>query len=294
MKNIYLIVNPFAGKMKSKTAAFDIIRAFCREGYNVTCKVIEEYGDAAVFAKEAIKKKQDLIVCCGGDGTLNGVISGMIEEDADIPIGYIPAGSTNDFANSFGLPLKIKDACKMIIAGEPRKIDVGDFDGSVFSYIASFGAFTSVSYNTPQQTKNYLGHFAYVLEGIKDLTKLTPYHLVWTADGKRFEGDYIFGGICNSTSIGGILKIDEEMVDLSDGEFEVIFTKFPKSAVELSNIVYGLNNSVYDSEVFDFVRASEITIESDGDFDWSLDGEKEEGRKKVVIKNLKKKISIIK
>ncbi len=294
MKNMYLIINPLAGKMKSKTAAFEIIRTFCRSGYNVTCKVIEEYGDANAFAKEAVKKKQDLIVCCGGDGTLNGVISGIIEKDSEIPVGYIPAGSTNDFATSLGIPLKVKDACRMIVEGEPRRIDIGDFNGTVFSYIASFGAFTSASYNTPQQTKNFLGHFAYVLEGIKDLSKLEPCHLKIAADGKKYEGDYIFGGICNSTSIGGILKIDEEIVDLSDGEFEVIFTRFPKNPAEISSIIYGLTNSVFDNNIFDFFRASEITIESDGKFDWSLDGEKEEGKKKVVIKNLKQKISIVK
>ena len=293
-KKLLLIINPVAGKMKTKNALFDIVNVFCDHDFDVTVKITKRKGHGKeIAALEA--RDYDIVVCCGGDGTLNEVISGIVSEKIETPIGYIPAGSTNDFANSIGLSGNIKQAAKDIATGSPVKLDIGTFKGVYFTYIASFGAFTSTSYTTPQATKNLLGHMAYILEGIKDFSSIKPVHIKVEADGKTYEGEYIFGGIANSTSVGGIVKLNKELVDMSDGFFEVVLIKNPKNIININDVIVALAKSEYkNNRSIDYFNASEIKIKTEGTLPWTVDGEYADGSGEFVIKNLKQQLTIIK
>ena len=290
MKKILLILNPTSGKLTSRTALFDITQIFCEAGWLVTTRITLAAGQAAEISFEAEKSGEyDLIVCCGGDGTLNEVINGVIRSGGSTPIGYIPAGSTNDFASSMKIPTDLLLAAKNITeCNHTVEIDAGNFNNDrIFTYIASFGAFTSTSYSVPQNIKNTMGHFAYVLAGIKDVTAIKPYPVTVQANGETYSGEYIFGAVCNSFSVGGIIKLDTETVSLNDGKFEVLLVKQPKNAVQLQKILWGLiNNNFTDKEVFDLFKASKIELSLPDSVDWSLDGEHEKGAEKVVIENL--------
>lgn len=293
MKKLYFIINPKAGKTKSKTDMYNMMSVFCRNDYEVTAVFSAYKGHAEKLAEDAAKLDYDFIVCYGGDGTLNEVATGVLKSGADMPIGYIPAGSTNDFASSLKLPSSAGKSAANIVNGTPKKIDVGSFNDRYFMYIASFGAFTAVSYNTPQDIKNALGHFAYVLQGIKDIGTIVPYKVKITADGKIYEDEYIFGSIGNSKSIGGIVKLKDELVSMNDGVFECILVKQPKTPIDLNNIIMGISFSDFSNDIFEFFRASEIIVESDDKFDWSLDGEFYEGGGVVKISNIHDGIKIM-
>ncbi len=291
---VMVIINPRAGKMKSKTTLFDIAETLCRAGHEPTVQITAKKEDGMLFAKKAVADEYDMVVCCGGDGTLNEVLSGMISSDRKIPIGYIPAGSTNDFAKTLGLSSVPKKAVETIVQGKPMSVDAGKFgEDRYFAYIASFGIFTAASYNTLQSTKNMMGHMAYVLEGIKDIGVIQPYYVKVTSEGKTYEGDYIFGAVTNSTSVGGIVKLEKRLVDLSDGLFEVILVKNPKDVAELGRILVGLANSDLSDSMFEFFKTSEITFESEDEFSWALDGEEASPGKKVTIKNINGAIEIL-
>ncbi len=290
MKNALLIVNPCAGKMKSKTALFDIISTLCEAGYTVVTNVTQNRCHATELAKNADKENIELVVCCGGDGTLNEVITGLMCSEKSIPLGYIPTGSTNDFANSVGIPSEPEKAALNVVNGEDKQIDIGLFNERYFTYIASFGAFTSVSYTAPQSTKNVLGHLAYVLEGIKDITSIQAKKVRYFSKEKNGEGEYIFGCVANSLSIGGILKLDSKIVSMNDGLFEVLMVKMPKNINDLHKAVWGLINSDFSDEIFEFFKTEEITFNMPDDTDWSLDGEFAKGEEEIVVKNIKNAI----
>ncbi|MEE0968139.1 MAG: diacylglycerol kinase family protein [Clostridia bacterium] len=293
-KKLLLIINPVAGKMKSKNALFDIISVFCGYNFDVTVKLTKRRGHAAEIT-EAEYDKYDILVCVGGDGTLNEVVRGLIRTGGETPVGYIPAGSTNDFANSIGLPLDIKKAAETIAKGEATKLDIGSFKDVYFTYIASFGAFTSASYSTPQATKNAIGHIAYILEGIKDLSTIKPTHVKVEADGNVYEGDYIFGGIANSTSVGGIVKLKKELVDMSDGLFEVILIKNPRNLNHLNEIIIALMTSEYkNNKSIDYFNAASVKITSEDKLPFTVDGEYADGSGSFVVKNLKQRLTLIK
>ena len=290
-----VIINPRAGKMKSKTALFDIADVLCGAGYEPTVKITAGSGDAITFAKQAVAQEYDLVVCCGGDGTFNETVSGVISSGKKIPIGYIPAGSTNDFARTLGIPTVPKKAAAAIVKGTPMKIDAGKFgEDRFFTYIASFGIFTSASYTAPQSTKNVLGHLAYVLEGIRDLGVVKPYKVKVSTNNTTYHGEYIFGAVTNSTSVGGMVKLGKNLVDLNDGMFEVVLVKNPKDVAEFSRIMIGLANSDLSDSMFEFFKAKEITFETEEDIDWSLDGEEASPGKKIKIVNIKDAIEIVK
>lgn len=292
-KNVLLIINPTAGKMKSKVGMFDIVDQFCKDGYFVSVQTTAYRGHATEIVK-AHGAEFDLIVCCGGDGTLNEVVSGIMCFEKKPNIGYIPAGSTNDFANSMDLNVNISKATQSIIKGQPKNLDVGLFEGKhYFTYIASFGAFTSSSYSTPQNVKNVLGHLAYVLEGIKDLAKIQTYRISITTNGTTIEDEYIFGAVTNSTSVGGIVKLGTDIVDMNDGLFEVILIKRPKNASDLSKLVTAITASNMDNEMITFLKTSKIVFGMSEDIPWTLDGEFKKGAEQVVVENIHNGISMI-
>lgn len=294
-ERILLLINPAAGRLRARNGMHEIIAPLCAAGMRVTVYTTSARGEAAEMAR-CYGNEFDRIICCGGDGTLNEVIDGMLSGGVKCPLGYIPAGSTNDFAATLGLPTDLSAAARLQVEGTPHDLDVGCFNGGrYFSYIASFGAFTSTSYTAPQSTKNALGHLAYVLEGIKDLPALQPVTLVAeTDDGRRFEGNFIFGAVSNSTSIGGMVKLDASLVDLSDGLFEILLVRMPQNLGELNRILYALTARDYAaSPAFLLTRARGLTVTAEGRLPWSLDGEYEAGDTRAVIRAIPHALQII-
>ena len=292
LKKLLLIVNPVAGKKRLKPMLLDVIQIFARGGYATTVMVTGRRGEAAEFSAQGMD--YDLIVCCGGDGTLNEVISGMLDHGVTIPLGYIPCGSTNDFAASMGISMDVRKTAEAIANGLPLPLDAGKFGDRYFTYVSSFGAFTAASYTTAQDVKNLLGHTAYVLEGIKDLQSIKPYHLKFVSGENVYEDDYVFGAIANSTSFGGIVKLKDELVSLNDGFFEVLLVKMPKTIVDLNVIINSLTTSNFENKCFDFFKASSLTISSAEPIAWSLDGEYMRTEGAVNMTNLHGVINFIK
>ena len=288
MKKMLFIYNPNAGKGLLKAKLSDVLDIMVKAGYELVVYPTQSYKDA--YRKVVhMEKGYDIVVCSGGDGTLDEVVTGMMKRDKEdrIPIGYIPTGSTNDFAQSAGIPFFVDEALDRVFEGEMVPIDVGSFNGRCFNYVASFGAFTAVSYNTPRASKNMFGRLAYIFEGIKDIGSIVPLHAkITTDDGTVIEGDYSFGAVGNSCSIGGVVHIPKDYVSMNDGKFEILLIKMPQNPNQLASIVHGLTWSDFSNEVFTLVHAKEITVESDGEFDWSLDGEFEKGSKLIKIKNM--------
>ena len=292
-----LIVNPCSGRIKIKGALFDILQTFCKAGYVVTTQMTTKRGNATEFASKAYAEGYDLVVCCGGDGTLNEVISGLMKGEKQIPLGYIPSGTTNDFARTLGLETDPIKAAKAIVnRKEEIAIDVGKFGNTkYFAYIASFGMFTSASYTTQQSAKNALGHMAYVFEGIANMGKIETLNISLDDDGKKYEGEYIYGGITNSTSVGGMFKFNPETVNLDDGLYEVLMIKKPKTPNDFMKIVTCLTTGdLSDPTVFDFCKASKISLNMPENVTWALDGESAKGKTNVTIENLHEKIHLIK
>ncbi len=289
MKNVLLIVNPVAGKLRMRSELFDVIEVFCNNECMVTTAITQYRGHGKELAANAFRNGYDLVVCCGGDGTLNEVISGLLtsEMSAKVPLGYIPCGSTNDFADTLGIPSSPTGAAVNICKSVRMGIDVGKFgDDRNFSYIATVVAFSAASYSAPQELKNSIGHMAYLIVGIKELGNMRRYKAKITADGKVYEDEYIYCSVSNTRSVAGLVKLSENIVDLHDGLFEVILVKYPNNLVETNRIVTGVLSNDFSGDMFEFFKAKDITFETEEDIDWSLDGEKAEGGKLVNIRNL--------
>ena len=294
MKKMLFIMNPFAGMRRANRYLSDILTLFNRADYEVITYMTAGPGDAIqVVANYA--PTMDLIVCCGGDGTLNETITGIIRAGATCPIGYIPAGSTNDFASSLKLSTNIMQAAQDIVDGVPVTYDVGRFGDRYFSYVASFGAFTKSSYATPQSIKNALGHTAYVLESISELSQIRKCHVRMEMDGEIVEDDFIFGAISNSTSIGGILTLDPKLVDMADGLLEVFLVRAPKNLTEITACIQAIQSQNYnDCSMITFGRARNVTVFAEPDMPWTLDGEKFDGQAEIDVANLHHAIRLMK
>ncbi|MEY8337437.1 YegS/Rv2252/BmrU family lipid kinase [Lachnospiraceae bacterium 62-35] len=298
MKKLLFIVNPCSGKGKIRSKMLEILDLFCHAGYETTVYITQKPLEAAEIAGKK-GKKADLIVCSGGDGTLNETVSGMMRLKTPPPLGYIPAGSTNDYAASLEIPKQMLQAAKSAVLGECRLLDVGKFcSEKYFVYIAGFGAFTEVSYITPQDKKNLLGHQAYMIEAVKRLTALKSIHMnvEWeTEEGEteKVEGDFIFGMITNTVSVGGFKGLIRENVKLNDGLFECLFIRMPKTPLEFSNIVsYLLLRDEKENELVRAFRSGRIRIHSEEPVDWVLDGEFGGTKVDVIIENLQEKLKI--
>ena len=269
-RKLLMIVNPRAGKNKSRGPLFDAVAALSDAGYLISVHRTVASGDAAETAVRE-GSRYDLVVAVGGDGTLNEVVSGLLQLKEPPLLGYLPQGSTNDFAASLRISQDPATAAAAIARNVPRKLDVGLWNQRHFVYVASFGAFTRASYAAAQSNKNLLGHLAYILEGVKDLNTLRSYQVRIVADGENLDGEYLFGAVCNSTSIGGLMKLDPDRVILDDGLFEMLLIPSPKAASDLQILIHALLNQEYDNLVFRHV--SSIHFETDEDLPWSLDGE---------------------
>ena len=285
MKKMLFIMNPFAGQKKANKYLPEILLLFNQEGYDITTVMTTGTGSAAKTAQR-LGGDVELVVCCGGDGTLNEVVSGLNQGGWTTPVGYIPAGTTNDFASSLKLSHNPLQAAKDILEGQVVPYDVGRFADRYFSYVASFGAFTRSSYAVPQNIKNALGHTAYVLSGISEISQIRNEHIRMEIDGDVVEDDFLFGAICNSTSIGGILTLPPDQVDMGDGIFEVMLVRAARNLTELTECITAVQNQKYNCAMITFRPARHIKIYCDPYMAWSLDGEKADGYAEVEVKNL--------
>lgn len=271
-----ILINPNAGRQVVLRELHSIYRAFAGEENKneVVMELTVNSAHAAEALDRAIGSRPDTLVCCGGDGTLSATVDRLLKSGEEIKLGYIPAGSTNDFANFLGLPKEPAEAADLIVDGEAKPIDAGRFGERHFIYVASFGAFTQTSYATTQNLKNSLGHLAYIIEGIKELPQLKSYAVrAETVEGGMYEGEYLFGALSNSTSLGGIIKMSAEKVDPADGLFELALVKKPKSLYELNRILLALLGGQVDEELITFVHTAGAAFTCAEPMPWSLDGE---------------------
>lgn len=290
-KKMLFIYNPRAGKAQIKNHLVDILDIFVKGGYEVTVYPTQSQGDAIqkTIAKD---DRYDMVVCSGGDGTLDEVFTGMMKCEKKVPIGYIPAGSTNDFAISLGVPKNMVQAAQTVVDGETFAVDVGEFNDDVFAYIAAFGLFTEVSYSTDQQVKNMFGHVAYLLEGVKRLSSIKSYKMKVTINDEVIEDDFIFGMITNAFSVGGFQGITGNDIKMDDGMFEITLIKRPMNPLELNRVMAALVDREIESECMFCYKASKVEIKSEDAVAWTLDGEFGGNHRTVTMNNLHKALEI--
>ncbi len=288
-KRLLLIVNPRAGTGKIKPQLFRVVDILSKEGFEVTVYPTKKQMDAYNRICEGIDDFERLVVC-GGDGTLNEVVNGVITSNADVTIGYIPAGTLNEWSSGLKISRNIEQAAKDAVGGRETTLDVGIFDDRYFTYTASFGAFTEASYSAPQDVKNVLGQAAYFFEGIKSLGNIKPISLSIETETKKIEGDFLFGAVSNSLSVGGVLKLNENAVALNDGFFEVLLIRHPETLAQLQQILDGIVKKDFNRKGIEFFKAAKITVRSDKKIDWTLDGEHARGEKETNITNLNNRI----
>lgn len=300
-KRALFIVNPYSGKGMIKNHLLEIVDLLTKANYEVTVYPTQSRGDAARAMRER-KKRYELVVCSGGDGTLDEIVTGMIQSGFNTTIGYIPAGSTNDFANSLGIPSTMKKAAQIVTDGEIFSCDIGRFNDDVFVYIAAFGLFTEVSYGTPQEMKNMLGHMAYILEGVKQLQKIKSCHMKVTyvsenGEEKIIEDDFIFGMVTNSYSVGGFKSIAGNVfkgeLALNDGLFEVTLIKLPRNPIELNSILAALAIQNIDTEYMYSFKSGKLLFESEEEVAWTRDGEFGGSHRCVELINEKEALNIL-
>ncbi|MBQ8857891.1 MAG: diacylglycerol kinase family lipid kinase [Lachnospiraceae bacterium] len=294
MRKIYFIYNPHSGKEQIGAKLNEIIRTLAERDNELTVVPTIGYLDAMERITN-LPDGYDLVVCSGGDGTLDEVVTGMMKRPKErrIPIGYIPAGTTNDFARSLGIPRNMPEAAKNAISGEPFACDIGSFNEDSFVYIASFGIFTEVSYSTKQEVKNVLGHMAYILEGMKSLYNIKSYKMKVSSEEMEFEGDFLFGMITNSKSVAGFKGLVKGDVQFDDGVYEVTFIKRPKNPLEIQEILAALVMEELDSNYMYSFRTKKLKIESEEMVPWTLDGEFGGEHREVIVENNQKAIEII-
>jgi len=292
-QNILLIVNPVSGRQKAKFLLFSIINFLSQNGCKTTVFATTRQGEATDIVKEHAAAN-DRIICCGGDGTLNEIFSGLATLDKPIPVGYIPTGTTNDLAHALGLTSNVKEAIELTLNGYERELDLGVFnDDKYFSYVASFGAFSKVAYETPQWLKNHLGRASYFFYGVSEIVDIRSFRVRVVADGTEVEGDFVYGSVSNSTVIGGLVKLPERSIRLDDGKFEVMLIKTPKDPMDFHLIVQGLANQDYNEESVLFFTAKEVEFSFEGDVPWTIDGEYAGESNKVKVGNIQRKVKIM-
>lgn len=288
MKKLLFIYNCHAGRKQARSGLADMIDVFAKQGYEITAHPTLSRGDAAATA--AASRGYDRVVCCGGDGTLNETVTGLMSipmEERPV-LGYIPTGSANDFSRNISLPKGLAEMAEVAGEGVPRACDLGWAEDRYFTYVAAFGLFTEVSYATPQVSKNLLGHFAYLLEGAGKLSNIPSYHVrVETPEGIVEEGNYIYGMVSNTVSVGGLMKLPKDRVQLDDGLFEVLLIRQPKTPKDLQDILTALSTQkITPGGAVAGFPASKVTFTSEESLAWTLDGEFGGARTVTTIENL--------
>ncbi len=291
-KKLLFVFNPKSGKGLIKSKLLNIINIFVRNGYQVMVHPTQ-YAQDAYHVVKRVAPQMDLVVCSGGDGTLAEVVTGLLECKEKVPMGYIPSGSTNDFASSLDIPKNMEKAAQEIMEGKCYSCDVGRFNRETFVYIAAFGLFTDVSYQTDQALKNVLGHMAYLLEGVKRIFDIKSYHMKIGANGMQKEDNYIFGMVTNSRSVGGFKNLTGKNVEMDDGLFEVTLIREPKNPLELNEIMGALLTAVDDTDMIYSFKSDCVVIESDEPIPWTLDGEFGGEHSEICIENKKRALHIL-
>jgi len=292
-KSVVLIVNPKAGKCKGIKRLGDIIQTIQQNGCLPTVLLTQKSGDARQFAFD-YGNEVDIVCCVGGDGTFSEVVAGMVGGKHSTPIGYIPSGSTNDYAASLNLPSDLQDAASVAVNGYPQSFDIGILNDHPFAYVAAFGMLAKVSYNAPQDLKNVLGHFAYILEGICDLHTLRAERMSIDTDTEHFDGEFLLGTISNTTSIGGILQFSASDVQLNDGYLEVLLIAKPITTREFAQIIQALRTRVYtECDCIIYRKCKTVRITSQNSIPWTLDGEEMDGDLNNEIKNVPNAIRVM-
>lgn len=292
MKKMLFIYNPNAGTGVLKPKLSDVVDIFVKNGYEVVIYPTQKYHDAVEYVKNC-PDAYDLIVCSGGDGTLDEAVTGLQMREKQIPLGYIPAGTTNDFATSLGIPKDILEAAETAVSGQPFPCDVGKFNDDYFIYIAAFGLFTDVSYETKQSMKNILGHLAYVLEGAKRIFNIPSYKLKVTHDGECIEDEFIFGMVTNSRSVGGFTGIIGPEIVFDDGVFEVTLIKTPKNPIELNELLGAIvMRQINPQRIYSF-KSGSVKFESEEEIPWTLDGEFGGAHREVSVEDMKQALRIM-
>lgn len=292
-KRLLLIVNPLSGQAKMNTKLLKVVEIFSSADYSVTVYPTKAKGDATNHCLTLSDNDYDLIVVCGGDGTLNEVITGIMQKGLNIPLGYIPAGTLNEWSSGLKISRNIEIAAKDILTGQRIRLDIGKFGDKYFSYTSSFGAFTSASYSAPQDVKNVLGQAAYFFEGIKSLAAIKPIRLKCSYEQGEVEGEFLFGAISNSMSVGGIVKYDKSAVELNDGQFEVLLIRNPDNLLKLQPIIDGILKHEFDREGIVFFKTQKLSIETEESLSWTLDGEFAETNGEIGISNVHNAITFI-
>lgn len=284
-KRTMFLVNPNAGKGGYKATLGSVLETLCSGGIEPTVFFTERAGQAPEIVRERASDFE-LLICLGGDGTLSEVAAGLMHLQQRPPIGYIPLGTANDVARTLGLSAKPLEAARQILQGKPVPYDIGAFGpDDYFTYVAAFGAFTEVSYETTQEAKQALGHMAYMLEGIRQLPRINNYHAIVEYDGGVIEDEFIFGAVTNSTSVAGLVRLDEDRVGLADGEFEVLLVKKPLDILDVSDIVGSILSADFSGECVSFFPSREVRILFDQDVAWTRDGEDGGHHRDVYIAN---------
>ena len=292
-KKILLIVNPCSGMAKMKNELLHVVQILTDENNVVTVYPTKRRQDATEYVMSLAPDQYDEIVVCGGDGTLNEVITGLMSAGLSYKLGYIPSGTLNEWSSGLHIARSISKAAQDILTGRSIRLDIGKFGDKYFSYTASFGAFTEASYSAPQDIKNVLGQAAYFFEGIKSLGNIKPVHLKFESTEKTVEGDFLFGAISNSMSVGGIVKFDESVIKLNDGKFEVLLIRKPGNIFSLQPLIDGILKHNFDREGMEFFTASEVTVTGGDGLSWTLDGEYAQGQPEIKIQNLHKALDLI-
>lgn len=288
---LLFVYNPYSGVGRIKSQLSDIIEIMVRAGYEVSVHPTQAAGEAATIT-QARAAEYDLVVCCGGDGTLDETVTGLMRSGCQVPLGYIPAGSTNDFAASLGLPKDMKKAARIAVSGQDFQCDVGGFGDDYFIYIAAFGMFTDVSYQTKQELKNVLGHVAYLLEGVKRIGNHPHYRMRVEYDGGTIEDTFMYGMITNSLSVGGFKGMTGKDVALNDGLFEVMLIKTPSNAVELNEIIAVLTKLRTESDLIYTFKTDMLHISPYQTIPWTLDGEYGGDRTQIQLRNFRQALTI--
>lgn len=291
-KRMLFLINPKAGKTKIKSQLLAVMDIFTKAGYEVTCHITQYKQDAQRMVAER-EDIYDILVCSGGDGTLDEVVTGMVKSGRSVPIGYIPAGSTNDFANSLRIPKNMQKAAQVVVEGEVFRCDIGAFNRDVFVYVAAFGMFTDVSYGTEQEMKNMLGHMAYILEGMKRLAAIKSYRMRFVYENTVIEGDFLFGMVTNSVSVGGFKKLTGKNVELDDGELEVTLVRRPANVADLNHLIASLLDRSMENELIYWFKTARLQVESEENVAWTLDGEFGGEHREVLIEDYKQAMRIM-
>jgi len=294
MKKLLLIINPMAGKGMYKDGLGDALFTLAGGGYETTVRFTQHTGHACQLANE-LGEQYDVVCCIGGDGTLSEVMEGIVSLEKQPLLGYFPLGTANDVASTLKLPKSnLPAAAQRIVNGAPMSFDLGTFgDNGNFTYVAAFGAFTEVSYETPQQEKQALGHFAYVLEGMLRLPKIASVHAKVEYDGGTLEDDFILGGLVNSTSVAGLIHLDPNKIRLNDGLFELTLVRLPKNIADLSQIIRDLINQDYTGPFFKIIPTSYAKFTFDKPVAWTRDGESGGEHTEIEFRNIHNAINII-